>query len=201
VVTAWFGTAAEEAAWIAAEIERRHEAGIPWRQCAVLFRKNKDMQMVHDALAQRDIPFEVANLGGLLSVPEVADLVAWLCVLARAEDTVSLARLLTGSRFRLGLADLGRLSDWVRRRRDEIEDDIEGLPDYTLLEALDHLDDIEDLRSGARAALEQFHAEHRRFPPPPKASPWSNCVAPSSTGREPGRTSRRWPAPRACRHV
>jgi DNA helicase II / ATP-dependent DNA helicase PcrA len=163
VVTAWFGTAAEEAAWIAAEIERRHEAGIPWRQCAVLFRKNKDMQMVHDALAQRDIPFEVANLGGLLSVPEVADLVAWLCVLARAEDTVSLARLLTGSRFRLGLADLGRLSDWVRRRRDEIEDDIEGLPDYTLLEALDHLDDIEDLRSGARAALEQFHAEHRRF--------------------------------------
>ncbi|HSJ29751.1 MAG TPA: ATP-dependent DNA helicase, partial [Acidimicrobiia bacterium] len=163
VITAWLGTAAEEAAWIASELERQHESGVPWRACAVLFRKNKDMQMVHDALSQRDIPFEVANLGGLLSVPEVADLVAWLGVLARAEDTVALARLLTGSRFRLGLADLARLSDWVRTRRDEIDDDIEGLPDYTLLEALDHLDEIGDLRPAARAALDQFHAEHRRF--------------------------------------
>jgi DNA helicase-2/ATP-dependent DNA helicase PcrA len=163
VRTAWFGTAAEEAAWIAGEIERLAEDGIAWREMAVLFRKNKDMQMIHDALASRDIPFEVANLGGLLSVPEVADLAAWLGLLARAEDTVALTRILTGSRFRLGLADLARLSDWVREHRTEIEDDIVGLPDYTLLEAIDHLDEVAGLRVEARAALAQFHEEHRLF--------------------------------------
>jgi DNA helicase-2/ATP-dependent DNA helicase PcrA len=163
VVTAWFGTAAEEAAWIASEIERLHDDGLDWQDCAVLFRKNKDMQVVHDALAQRDIPYEVANLGGLLSVPEVSDLVAWLRVLARAEDTVALARLLQGSRFRLGLADLARLADWVRAKRDDIDDDVEGLPDYTLVEAFDHLDEVPGLRPGALAALDQFRSEHRSF--------------------------------------
>ena len=160
VETAWFGTAAEEAAWIAREIVRLHDDGLRWRDCAVLFRKNKDMQMIHDALSQQDVPFEVANLGGLLSVPEVADLVAWLRILAHAEDSVALVRILQGSRFRLGLADLARVSEWVRQRRNDIDDDIEGLPDYTLLEALDHLDEISDLRDDARHALEQFHSEH-----------------------------------------
>ncbi len=163
VHTAWFGTAAEEAAWIADRIEALHDDGLAWRDCAVLFRKTKDMQVVHDALAQRDIPYEVANLGGLLSVPEVSDLVAWLRVLARAEDTVALARLLVGSRYRLGLADLARLSDWVRDRRQNVEDDLEGLPDYTLVEAFDHLDEVSGLRPEALDALRVFRAEHREF--------------------------------------
>ncbi|MEX2280690.1 MAG: ATP-dependent DNA helicase [Acidimicrobiia bacterium] len=163
VSTAWFGTAAEEAAWIANEIERLHENGISWGDCAVLFRKNKDMHMIHEALARQDIPFEVANLGGLLSVPEVSDLVAWLRIITRAEDSVALARILQGSRFRLGLADLARLADWVRGQRNDIQDDVEGLPDYTLLEAIDHLDAVAGLRPAARTALGQFHAEHREF--------------------------------------
>lgn len=163
VSTAWLRTAADEASWIAEQIERLVEGGTPYGEIAVLFRKNKDMQIVHDALSQRDIPFEVANLGGLLSVPEVTDLVAWLRILARPEDTVALVRILTGSRYRLGLADLARLSDWVRRRRQEVDDDIEGLPDYTLVEALEHLGEIDGLRDEAGAALRQFHAEHTTF--------------------------------------
>lgn len=163
VHTAWFGTAAQEAAWIADRIEALGAEGLPWSGMAVLFRKNKDMQMVHDALSSRDIPFEVANLGGLLSVPEVADVVAWLRILARAEDTVALARILTGSRYRLGLADLARLADWVRERRGLIEDDLDGLPDYTLVETFDHLEEVDGLRADARRALDQFHGEYRRF--------------------------------------
>lgn len=163
VSTAWLRTAAEEAGWIAEQVERMTDEGTEYRDIAVLFRKNKDMQIVHDALAQRDIPYEVANLGGLLSVPEVSDLVAWLRILARAEDTVALARILTGSRYRLGLADLAKLADWVRERRHEIDDDIDGIPDFTLLEALDHLPEVERLRPEARTALTQFEAEHRRF--------------------------------------
>jgi len=163
VETAWLGTAAEEADWIADRIERLHDDGLRWADCAVLFRKNKDMLIVHEALSRRDIPYEVANLGGLLSVPEVTDLWCWLRLLAQPEDSTAVARLLTGSRFRLGLADLARLSDWVRSRRADVEDDIDGLPDFTLVEALDHLGDIDGLRPEAVTAAARFHAEHRRF--------------------------------------
>jgi DNA helicase-2/ATP-dependent DNA helicase PcrA len=160
VTTAWLGTATEEADWIAGRIlelaDRR------WADTAVLFRKNKDMLLVHDALSRHGIPYEVANLGGLLTVPEVADVHAWLRVLDEPADGPAVARILLGSRFRLGLADLAPLARWVRAGEAEARSEEEGVPGFTVLEALDHLGEL-DLRSEARAALAQFEEEYRRL--------------------------------------
>lgn len=160
----WHGTASAEADAIAERIRALHEQrGRSWSEMAILFRKNKDMRLVHDALARHDVPFEVANLGGLLSVPEVADLHAWLKILENPEQAPALARLLMGSRFRLGMADLGPLATWIRTHRPETDLDLdhERMPEAGHLEAIDHLDAIEGLRPEARAALSQFAVEYR----------------------------------------
>ncbi|NIR38958.1 MAG: hypothetical protein GWN07_24120, partial [Actinobacteria bacterium] len=163
VTTAWYPTAAAEADALASRIVAMHDAGRAWSDLAILFRKNKDMLLVHEALGRHGVPFEVANLGGLLSVPEVTDLHAWLRILHAPEDGPALARILLGSRFRLGLADLVPLARWVqsRRRTSELDRDHELLPDVGLLEAVDHLDELGDLRSGAVDALSSFAAEYR----------------------------------------
>lgn len=163
VATGWFPTAAHEADWIAGQALRSHEEGRAWRDVAVLFRKNKDMVAVHDALARHGVPFEVANLGGLLTVPEVTDLHCWLRVLGRPDDGPALARLLLGPRHRLGLADLSRLSRWVADRRPARGGEEEALPGFSLLEAVDRFDEVEGLRHGAREAVERFRAEYRRL--------------------------------------
>jgi DNA helicase-2/ATP-dependent DNA helicase PcrA len=106
VITYWAGDAVAEADWIARKFEALHQAGTPWSEMAVLFRKNKDFAIVVDSMARHDIPVEVANLGGLLSVPEVADLRAWLTVIDRPEHSPSLVQILFGSRYRLGFADI-----------------------------------------------------------------------------------------------
>ena len=47
----------------------------------MLVRVRADFAPYHDALVARGIPVEVVGLGGLLALPEVADLVATLEVL------------------------------------------------------------------------------------------------------------------------
>ncbi len=165
VVTAVLPTAVAEADWIAEQITVLTEGGLRHRDIAVLFRKNKDMLLVHDALARHGISFEVANLGGLLGVPEVADLHAWLRLIDRPEDSVAAARLLVGARFRLGLADLAQLNRWILDRRPSIREvgEHDQVLDYTFLEAIDHVETIDGLRREARAALEQFRSEYRHL--------------------------------------
>ncbi len=155
VVTHWATDAVAEADWIARRFEALHQAGTPWSEMAVLFRKNRDFALVVDSMARNDIPVEVANLGGLLSVPEVADLRAWLTVLDRPEQSASLVQILFGSRYRLGYADIAPLTRWLggTRAQDEDADSVLGV---TLLEAIDQVDQIEGLRSEARAAFEHF---------------------------------------------
>ena len=161
VVAGWFRTAEEEARWIATEILRLHdEEHCDWRQVAVLFRRNRSIGPVRQALAATGIPFEVASLGGLIEVPEVADVHAWLRILARPEDSVALARVLLGGRYRLGLGDLAPPAAWVRARHPRPDPDLE-LP-YPLLEAIDRMV-ADGAGTGSAARLAEFRATYRRL--------------------------------------
>jgi DNA helicase II / ATP-dependent DNA helicase PcrA len=90
-------------------------AGVRPSDIAVLCRKRAQFVALRRAFEAREIPCEVVGLGGLLSVPEVQDVVATLRVLHDAAASDALARLLTGPRWRIGPRDLVALG---RRGRD-----------------------------------------------------------------------------------
>lgn len=107
-----------EREWLAESISRRWyahagEFGQP-PTTAVLVRRRSDMAEIAAALRNRGLPVEVAGLGGLLDEPEVRDLVSALRVLVDPLAGTAAARLLTGSRWRLGAADLAALSKRAR---------------------------------------------------------------------------------------
>jgi DNA helicase-2/ATP-dependent DNA helicase PcrA len=81
---------------------------------AVLVRRRADMDPIATALRARGLPVEVVGLGGLLSTPEVRDLVSALRLVADPLAGPAAVRLLTGARWRLGVADLAAL--WQRAR-------------------------------------------------------------------------------------
>ncbi len=159
VITYWAEDAIAEADWIATRLEEHHENGTPWLEMAVLFRKNKDFAVVLDALSRHEIPVEVANLGGLLSVPEVAELRAWMTIIERPEDAGSLVQVLFGSRYRLGFADIAPLSRWVFDAGTDI--DKEEVTPVSLLEAIESLDQIDGIRVEARKAMAHFLGVYR----------------------------------------
>ena len=124
----------QECTWVAEQIRAAVDAGTPPGECAVLVRARSDFAALHAALTAADLPVEVVGLGGLLSLPEVADVLAVLEVLDDPTANAPLVRLLTGPRWRLGVRDLAVLG---RRARAVLATDAGagGAPDTDALEA------------------------------------------------------------------
>ncbi len=105
-----------EVRWVANQVADRWRAVVAERgappTAAVLVRRRADMAELATALRERGLPVEVVGLGGLLDEPEVRDLVSALRVLIDPLAGTAAARLLTGSRWRVGAADLAAL--WRR---------------------------------------------------------------------------------------
>ncbi len=162
VAAEYFRTAVDEAEWIAEEIVRLNaEEGAAWRDMAVIFRKNGDMALIRDALQALDVPVEVGSLGGLLELPDVADLHAWLRTIERPGDSIALARILLGPTYRLGLRDIATLSNWIKPKRAMLGDD----PDlgWPLVEAIDQIEEVDGLRPEAKRRMLAFRHHYRRF--------------------------------------
>ncbi len=108
-----------EREWIADHLhrlyQRAHDDGVGPPTAAVLVRRNADAAPIADALAARGIPVEVVGLAGLLSIPEVADVVAVLRLVADPTAGAAAIRVLTGPRWRLGGRDVAAL--WHRAQR------------------------------------------------------------------------------------
>jgi ATP-dependent DNA helicase UvrD/PcrA len=165
VVCALLETSADEATWVAGQVAAllKTPAGMapdgrPWpdgrtdavkpSDIAVLCRKRTQFAVLRSALEAEGVPVEVVGLGGLLTVPEVADIVATLRVLHSPAASDSLVRTLTSPRWRIGPQDLVALGV---RARALVEDPVPGddhltraVADFTaeagsLVEALDDL--------------------------------------------------------------
>ena len=143
VTCALLDTIAAEAHWAAAQIAGLlalppgtapdgegwpdgRDAPVRPSDIAVLCRKRSQFPALRRALEARDIPVEVVGLGGLLTVPEVQDIVATLRVLDDAAASDALVRLLTGPRWRIGPRDLVALG---RRARALARSDRSRQPD------------------------------------------------------------------------
>ncbi|MEU8382064.1 ATP-dependent DNA helicase [Streptosporangium sp. NPDC048865] len=180
VVCAFHETADDEAEWVASGIARVLGAesapdGMPWGegerkrakqsawggpQClqphdvAILARKRSQFPALRRALEARGIPVEIVGLGGLLTVPEVADIVATLRVIYDPSAGDALVRLLSGPRWRIGPADLKELGERARELNRETREGASPVADPldqvvadmaeergSLVDALDELPD------------------------------------------------------------
>ena len=107
---------AAERDWVADHLQRCYRQAaaddVAPPTAAVLVRRNADAAPIAAALRARGVPVEVVGLAGLLSVPEVADLVAMLRLVADPSAGAAAMHVLTGPRWRLGAGDVAAL--WRR---------------------------------------------------------------------------------------
>ncbi len=153
VVTAWFSTEQDEAIWIAEQAIDRHEEGVPFAEMAVLCRRRDSLRVVADAFRSTGVPFSIASMSDLLEIPEVADLVAWLRVLADPGNDPAAMRILVGGRYRLGLGDLARM------RRDTGADRTTGLVDVVYRATQDADADVAGSPPDATRAFVALHRD------------------------------------------
>ena len=149
---------------------------------AVLVRKRAQIALIQESLAKAGIPSEVLGLGGLVHVPEIADLVAMLKVINNPDAGASLMRHLTGPRINLGARDIASLGRFARSRSESLAADsrsivkniVAGNPqsaeadDQFIGSVIDALDEIEKCDKSKFSAvgyerLTAFAADLRRL--------------------------------------
>jgi DNA helicase-2/ATP-dependent DNA helicase PcrA len=120
-----FGAPAEEAWWVAGELDRLHEAGAAWHDMAVLYRKHTHRESLLDALRRKSIPFVIKKFS-ILSSTLVRDLLAWLRVIGEPGDNVACARVLAAPYWGLEPRDLVRLAERAEKNhRRSLSDELE----------------------------------------------------------------------------
>ena len=83
---------------------------------AVLVRGRKQIPEIESALRARNIPVEIIGVGGLIYIPEIADIVALMKVISDPDAGASLMRHLTGPRINLGAFDIAGLGKYAKDR-------------------------------------------------------------------------------------
>ncbi len=173
VVVARHGYLGDELTWLAEQVRARIEAGTPAAEIAVLLRTWRYVGAVHAALVAAGVPVEVVGLGGLIALPEVADVLAVLELVDDPTANAALLRLLAGPRWRLGARDVQALGARARHlagggpaddELDPLEDAATGSDPCDLVSLADALADPGP-RVSAEAArrLRQLAAELREL--------------------------------------
>ncbi|MDQ1732904.1 MAG: ATP-dependent helicase UvrD/PcrA [Pseudonocardiales bacterium] len=177
VVISFAETEPDEAQWIAERLRAEWDERRDWiddsKTLAVLVRKRSIIGAVALALQEAGLPVEVVDLGGLITLPEIADVVATLRVLVDHSAGGSLARLLTGARWRIGPADLVALQSRARqlaRMTGALLTAHTGVPaedeervDPSLVEALDDLGEPDRYSAQGYRRMHRLAGELRRL--------------------------------------
>jgi DNA helicase-2/ATP-dependent DNA helicase PcrA len=168
----------DEAELVAGEIARITDPsgngldGAPVRhdEVAILCRARRLFPRLQQALRARGVPVEVVGLGGLLTAPEIVDLLAYLRLAVRPADNIAFARIALGPRWRIEYHDLAALARWAAMHTSALQAELEarderpgevdpGEERFSLSEALDRLDEVDALSEEGRRRLSALGAQ------------------------------------------
>lgn len=181
VTSAFLPTVTDEAAAIARWLgEKRAEFYARehrYPTCAIIHRQRALMPVISAALTDQGVPNEIVGVGGLLTTPEVTDILSVLRCLWQVDAGSELIRLLAGPRWRVGVADLDGLRQaafWLSERdhalqklSDEERDAqrLNQLPNtqLSIVEALDVICSVNDDHAVVRGISRQGLARMREL--------------------------------------
>lgn len=137
----------ESEAWYAAEVI--HEAvrrGHRLSDCAILYRTNAQSRAFEMAMARAGIVYRLVGGKRFYDRKEVKDLLAYLRVVFNPQDDLSLMRVINYPRRGMGDVAQKRLRDYAQDHK------------VSLVEALDHANQVEGLSAQARRAASELAA-------------------------------------------
>ena len=177
----------------------------PRRDIAILVRVARENGAIVQALREAHVPFEIVGLEGLLSQPEVLDLLALLEVVEDVTANPAMLRLLTGPRWRIGPRDLALLG----RRASTLTSRLPGRDDDSTLEAelrravegtdpteiVSLADAVDDPGASCRSPLRRGRGSWRSPASSPRCAPTSEIRCSTSPAGEcaPSTSISSWP--------
>jgi DNA helicase-2/ATP-dependent DNA helicase PcrA len=111
-----FDTLSHEADRVAEIIKEKSRQGFPFRDIAVLVRRNADADPFLRAMNLKEIPYRFSGSRGLYSQPEVKLLISFIKAVTDFEDSQSLFHLSLSEIYRIDPYDLTKISNYAHRK-------------------------------------------------------------------------------------
>ena len=151
-----FETIDAEAAAIA-EYIKAHWSPTSGATSAVLVRKRAQITAIERALRHEGLPVEVIGIGGLIHVPEVADIVTMLKIITNPDAGSAVMRHLTGPRINLGPRDIAALGAFSRDRAKALHADSKSFIKKIAAGNPDQLEADDQCAGSIIDALDEIH--------------------------------------------
>jgi len=105
---------AKEVKILKSKAKSHGEGNYEWKDFAILVRANDHARPFADALSRYNIPYQFLGPGQLFRQPEIRDLISYLKVLWRIEDSIALFRVLSMPYFDILPRDLAFVTVFAR---------------------------------------------------------------------------------------
>jgi DNA helicase-2/ATP-dependent DNA helicase PcrA len=136
----------DEARAVVERLRRHNDAGLAWKDMAVLYRVNALSRVMEEALRTEQVPYTIARGTAFYDRKEIKDALAYLRVLANPSDEVSLRRIINTPTRGIGAAALNALESAAAARGER------------LIEVMQRADSVEALSARARKSVQALVA-------------------------------------------
>ena len=131
-----FGTYEDEADWVAEQIaEKVTKDGLPYREFAILVRRNADADPFIRSLNMKGIPWRFSGSRGLYNREEIRTVIAFLRALADPHDSRSLYHLAVSEVYGMPAMDLTLINAFAARKHRSLFEVFRRLKDGDFEEA------------------------------------------------------------------
>ncbi len=108
--------AEKEAEWIAFQMWELHDAGVPFRDMALLYRAHYVTRTVEEVFQKRKLPYTIYSGVPFFGRMEIKDALSYLRMIALKDD-LSFRRVVNTPRRNMGQRRLRFLEDWAAKHR------------------------------------------------------------------------------------
>ncbi|MBP9718250.1 UvrD-helicase domain-containing protein [Candidatus Gracilibacteria bacterium] len=134
---------AELAAREILEAVRKHEKP-DYRDFVILYRINAQSRTIEEVFMRYGIPYKIVGGIRFYERKEIKDIMAYLRVIANPSDSVSMLRIINTPQRNIGPKTIEKLQTYA------------NIKDYTLFEAMQHVEEISDLPEAKMQSIEKF---------------------------------------------
>ena len=99
----------DEGRWIAAEIEKLHDAGTSYNDVAVFYRTNAQSRILEDMLMRAGVPYKIVGGTRFFDRAEIRDVMAYLKVIVNPSDDVACQRIINTPRRGIGQTSIEKI--------------------------------------------------------------------------------------------
>lgn len=103
----------DEGRWVAAEIEKLHDAGTSYNDVAVFYRTNAQSRVLEDMLMRAGVPYRIVGGTRFYDRAEIRDVMAYLKLVVNPRDDVSCLRVINTPRRGIGQTSIDKIRGYA----------------------------------------------------------------------------------------